>query len=139
MSVCGVFHNSVKFAMEMQAITFSNFWLPKDRLETNVTLKWLLWLFLATFLPYVCFSFTKMRFRRSFWYAQPVWISIGSKAMVQKVAWGHAQPWLTHKKIATDKWPFYDNFWPFFHQLYVHLSQNWGSDGHFEVLTEPKS
>ena len=35
------------------------------------------------------------------------------------------------QKIATDKWPFYDHFWLFFHQLYVHLSQNWGSDGHF--------
>ena len=43
------------------------------------------------------------------------------------------------QKIATDKWPFYDNFWPFFHQLYVHLSQNWGSDGHFDVLTQSKS
>ena len=28
------------------------------------------------------------------------------------------------QKIATDKWPFYDNFWPFFHHLYAHLSQN---------------
>ena len=30
----------------------------------------------------------------------------------------------TSQKIATDKWPVYDNFWPFFHQLYAHLSQN---------------
>ena len=32
------------------------------------------------------------------------------------------------------KWPLYDLFWPFFCHMYVHLSQNWGSDGHFEVL-----
>ena len=31
-------------------------------------------------------------------------------------------------------WPLYDHFWPFFRHMYVHLSQNWGSDGHFEVL-----
>ena len=41
-----------------------------------------IWRFLATFLPYVCFYFTKLRFRRSFSYAQQVWILIGSKAMV---------------------------------------------------------
>ena len=23
-----------------------------------------------------------------------------------------------------DKWPFYDHFWPFFWQLYDHISQN---------------
>ena len=34
----------------------------------------------------------------------------------------------------TDKWLFYDHFWPFFCQLLGNLSQNWGSDGHFEVL-----
>jgi hypothetical protein len=38
------------------------------------------------------------------------------------------------QKIATDKWPFYYHIWPFFCQLYVYLSQNWDSDGHFEVL-----
>ena len=27
----------------------------------------------------------------------------------------------------------------FFHQLYVHLLQNWGSDGHFEVLNGSQS
>ena len=37
------------------------------------------------------------------------------------------------------KWPFYDHFWPFFRLLYVvHFSQNWGSDGHFEVLNGSK-
>ena len=43
------------------------------------------------------------------------------------------------QKIATDKWPFYDHIWPFFCQLYVYLSQNWDSDGHFEVLYESES
>ena len=33
------------------------------------------------------------------------------------------------------KWPFYDHFQLFFWQLvYDHISENWGSDGHFEVL-----
>ena len=40
------------------------------------------------------------------------------------------------QKIATDKWPFYDQIWPFFCQPHGYLSQNWDSDGHFEVLNE---
>ena len=36
------------------------------------------------------------------------------------------------------KWLFYDYFWPYFCQLYNHLSQNWGSDGHFDVLNRSK-
>ena len=43
------------------------------------------------------------------------------------------------EKIATDKWWFYHYFWPVFCQLHVCLSQNWSSDGHFEVLDESKS
>ena len=43
------------------------------------------------------------------------------------------------QKMATDKWPIYEHFWSFFCQLYIHLSQNWGSNGHFEVLTKSKS
>ena len=43
------------------------------------------------------------------------------------------------KWIWKDKWPFYDNFWPFFCHLYDYLSQNRGSDNHFEVLDESKS
>ena len=31
-------------------------------------------------------------------------------------------------------WPLYDLFCPFLCHMYVHLSQNWGSDNHFEVL-----
>ena len=31
-------------------------------------------------------------------------------------------------------WPLYDHFWPLFCHMYVHLSQNWGSDSHFKVL-----
>ena len=37
-----------------------------------------------------------------------------------------------------DKWPFYDHFRPFFGQLHDFISQNWGSDGHFEVLNRSK-
>ena len=43
------------------------------------------------------------------------------------------------QKIATDKRPFYDHIWPLFCQPHVYLSQNWDSDGHFEVLNESKS
>ena len=42
------------------------------------------------------------------------------------------------EKIATDKWWFYHYFWPVFCQLHVCLSQNWSSDGHFEVLDKSK-
>ena len=38
------------------------------------------------------------------------------------------------KRMFLYKWPFYDLFWPSFCNMYVNLSQNWGSDGHFEVL-----
>ena len=38
------------------------------------------------------------------------------------------------KRMFLYKWPLYDLFWPFFHHKYDHLLQNWGSDGHFEVL-----
>ena len=37
-------------------------------------------------------------------------------------------------KQTTQKWPFYDPFWPFFCQPHKNLSKNWDSDGHFEVL-----
>ena len=38
------------------------------------------------------------------------------------------------KWMSLYKWPLYDLFWPFFCHMYDHLSQNWGSDSHFEVL-----
>ena len=31
------------------------------------------------------------------------------------------------------------HFWPYFQKLYVHLSQDWSSDSHFEVLNASKS
>ena len=34
------------------------------------------------------------------------------------------------------KWPLYDLLWPFFCHVYLHLPQNWGSDGHFEELNK---
>ena len=45
--------------------------------------------------------------------------------------------WIKTKDL--NKCPFYDHFWPFFHQLYFYLSQKWGSDGHFEVPNGSKS
>jgi hypothetical protein len=37
-----------------------------------------------------------------------------------------------------DKWQFYDHFQAFFDQLYEYLSQNWGSDDHFDVPYESR-
>ena len=37
-------------------------------------------------------------------------------------------------KFMPHKWLFYDHFWPFLVRLHQNLSQNWGSDGFFEVL-----
>ena len=34
----------------------------------------------------------------------------------------------------THKWSSWDHFWPFFGQLHENISQNRGSDGHFEML-----
>ena len=42
------------------------------------------------------------------------------------------------KRKWQNKWPFYDHFWPFFRLLYIYLSQNWGSDYHFGVISRPK-
>ena len=38
------------------------------------------------------------------------------------------------KWMSLYKWPLNDLFWPFFRHMYVHLSQNRSSDGHFKVL-----
>ena len=37
------------------------------------------------------------------------------------------------------KWPYFDYLWSFFWQLLEDLSQNCGSDGHFEMLSMSKS
>ena len=42
------------------------------------------------------------------------------------------------KWMSLYKWPLYDLFWSFFCHMCVYLSQNWGSDGHFEVLNGSK-
>ena len=39
-----------------------------------------------------------------------------------------------YKRMFLYKWPLYDLFWSFFCHMYVRLSQNWGSDNHFEVI-----
>ena len=51
----------------------------------------------------------------------------GTLSMVQTVK-------SVYKWMFLYKWPLYDLFWPFFCHVYDHLSQNWGSDDHFEVL-----
>ena len=143
----------------------------------------ILWQFLAIFSPSICSSFTKLRFRRSFWGADWVCTSIGSKVMTKnantyiflvlanykydylsktevktiilrwlkslnlnwfksydkKCKYFTFRILLTHEIITTNKCLFYDQFWSFFCQLYVQLSQNWDSDGHFGVLNESKS
>ena len=43
------------------------------------------------------------------------------------------------KWMSCYKWPLYNLFWSFFCLMYVQLPQNWGSDGHFEVLNRFKS
>ena len=98
--------------------------------------------FLVIILPTVLLSFTKLRFRWSFWCALQVKILISSKVMTQNVPWGWARSWLNQRliiKFTSDKWPFYDHFWPFLCQLYENISQNWGSDGHFEALNKSES
>ena len=40
------------------------------------------------------------------------------------------------KRMFLYKWPLYDLFWPFFCHVYLHLPQNWGSDGHFEEVNK---
>ena len=39
-----------------------------------------------------------------------------------------------YKRMSLYKCPLYDHSWPFSCHMCEHLSQNWGSDGHFEVL-----
>ena len=53
-------------------------------------------------------------------------------------------PHLFHVKTVSKwmslyKWSLYHLFWSFFHRMCVYLSQNWGSDGQFEVLNGSKS
>ena len=47
----------------------------------------------------------------------------------------HFRTWLTCEKLATDKWPFYEHFCPYFCQLYVYLSLKQGLDSHLRCLT----
>jgi hypothetical protein len=51
----------------------------------------------------------------------------------------HKQCILWFEMKLTHKGQLYDHFWSFSCYLYVHLSQNWDSDGHFEVLNGSKS
>ena len=42
------------------------------------------------------------------------------------------------KRMSLCKWQCYDQFWLFFWHMYVDLSQNWGSDGHYDILNWSK-
>ena len=89
------------------------------------------------FLPYVCSSFKKLWFKWSLWGTglNLEWFkSCGLRCNLRLRGLSASS-----QKIEPHKWPFYDHFWPFFCQLYGYLSQNWGSDGHFEVLKKSKS
>ena len=55
-------------------------------------------------------------------------------------SWAFDQPPIDCSKTKeNDKWHCYDHFRPFFEQLHDYISQNWGSDGHFEVLNRSES
>ena len=62
-----------------------------------------------------------------------MWI-VSSKNKISLLSWAFGK-----EMKDTDKWPFYNHIWPFFCQLYVYLSQNWGSDSRFEMLFTSKS
>ena len=44
-----------------------------------------------------------------------------------------------YKWMSLYKCPLYDHSWPFYCHMCEYLSQNWGSDGHFEMLNGSKS
>ena len=52
--------------------------------------------------------------------------------------WNHHSSIVWSEMKHTDKWQCYDHFRPFFCHMYILLSQNWVSDGHFEVLNWSK-
>ena len=65
---------------------------------------------------------------------QNVWHKMYTEA-AQDLGW--IRDWSS--KFTSDKWTFYNHFWPFLCQLYENLSQNRDSDGHFEVLNKSES
>ena len=69
---------------------------------------------------------------------QKVWFSklLNYKFMKEKAYKVVSIVWI--KTNNNNKCPFFDHFWPFFRQLYVYLSQKWGSDCHFDVLNRSK-
>ena len=65
---------------------------------------------------------------------QNVWHKMYTEA-AQDLGW--IRDWSS--KFTSDKWTFYNHFWPFLCQLYENLSQNRDSDGHFKVLNKSES
>ena len=79
----------------------------------------------------ICMKFLLIKSSRYLWdtlYATPIAV-MGSVTVVKTV----------RKRMFLYKWPLYDHSWPFFCHMNVYLSQNWGSDGHFEMLNGSKS
>ena len=113
----------------------------KDWSETNVTLKWPLYdRFWPLFLAYVCILiFHKFEVQTVILICSAGLNFNWFKSYGLKCSLRPRATLANSQKIATNKWPFNDHFWLFFCQLYVHLSQNWSSDGHLEVLIDSKS
>ena len=55
----------------------------------------------------------------------------------RKVGYEVSKDW--SETNVTLKWLLYNRFWPLFCHIYVHLSQNWGSEGQFEMPNRSKS
>jgi hypothetical protein len=98
--------------------------------------------FTAILLPTTVISFTKLWFRKLFWGAYQDWILCEPKATtkLQKIL---MTVFFDFGRKKNRKYKFQNgHFWPFvvffFWQLYSYLSQNWDSDGHFEVLSVSK-
>ena len=74
--------------------------------------------FLVIFLPTTLIAFTKLSFWRSFWWAKPIEILIGSNTTTWITIFVISFYFQFCKKknwnFLTHKWPFYDHFWPFF-------------------------
>ena len=73
----------------------------------------------------------------SFTNSQDVYFEVltGSKSELVQKLW-HKVQIFPYPHLANSKWwmAILRPFIPFFRQLCLHLSKNWGSDGHFEVL-----
>ena len=93
--------------------------------------------FLVIFSQAKFISFTKLRFRWSFWCAEQVWILIGTKAAIWITNCFNNYVFQFWKKKNPENSSFKNgHFRPYviiFWKLHWYLLQNWDSDGNFEV------